>query len=166
MFRQANRQPKQRSWRQQCVEMLCCLLGLIWVGNPSFHSFSHLVDFPHQHPSGSTFSHDLDATSNKESSFYDSLLASTDDGQTHASWSSLPWSTVHAEPTPESSDEPGDNDDAPVFYVLEIEASVSETYVVSTAEDLLVIDDLCFESIGFSSLQELGTVSPRGPPVA
>lgn len=64
MYFKTERDAKQKSWRGQCVEMLCCLLGLIWVGNPNFHSFSHIVDLPHQHPTGSIYSHSPPPESN------------------------------------------------------------------------------------------------------
>ncbi|MGB1929434.1 MAG: hypothetical protein ACPHO8_08990 [Mariniblastus sp.] len=52
------RNREQKLWRRQGVGLLCCLLSFVWFGIPSFHSFCHFAELPHQHPSGSALSHD------------------------------------------------------------------------------------------------------------
>ena len=165
MHFEIERPAKQKSWRRQCVEMLWCLLALIWVANPNFHSFSHLIDLSHQHPTGSIYSHNLDP-GDLFVGFHESLLSN----QTHPNASlgdngPAARSTAWADPRSPNR-EPSDSD-APIFYMhlLEGEACCSVPYEVFINQDLPVLDEPNFECIGFFSAAQLGAISARGPPI-
>ena len=197
MYHNPQRHAKQTSWRRQCVEMLCCLLGLIWVGNPNFHSFSHIVDLPHQHPTGSIYSHS--PTTESSSLFFgnreyyshgpffieDEQRSSRSDlGDSFAGiHESLPSNQELSKGSPlgqedaaeratESDPEPPcrepSDSDAPFFFMhlLEIEACCSAPYEVFLEQAVPVLDEPNFESSGFFSSAELGTIGARGPPIS
>lgn len=182
----------QKSWQRQCVEMLCCLLGLICVANPNFHSFVHLFDVKHQHLAGSIYNHGADATSGSLAQYreyYSQGSFLTVDGQrfpqtdlragVNQSFSSNqgvpgdpffdqdgPETQSTTAPYPESPDREPSDSDAPFFYthVFETEACCLTPFELFLEQPLLVNDEPNFESIGLFSSDELGTIGARGPP--
>ena len=150
MYFKDERPAKQTSWRRQGLEMLCCLLVLIWFGNPNFHSFCHLVDLAHQHPTGSLFSH------SHTQDLSNSFLVDTGDTAERLSESD-PASPYR---------QPGDSD-APILHMhlLETEACCSVPYEVFLDQALPALDGPKFKRAEFFSSAELGTISARGPPI-
>ena len=151
MYFKDERPAKQTSWRRQALEMLCCLLVLIWFGNPNFHSFCHLVDLAHQHPAGSIFSHshtqDIPTTSLVDKRDVAERLTESDPASPYR--------------------QPG-NSDAPILYMhlLETEACSSVPYDVFLDQALPALDQPNLTSTEFISSAELGTIGARGPPIS
>ena len=158
---------KQMPWRRQGVGLLCCLLSLIWFGIPSFHSFCHFADLPHQHPSGSAFSHDH---SHGHDHSHDH------DHHSHDHHSHAPPKNAFADntkagenaphPDPELPHrEPSDNE-GPLFswQLLESDFCCSAQNSLSLNQAFPVFDEPNCFSNGFFSSAELGTIGARGPP--
>ena len=178
MYSSDDRVANHKSWRRQGLEMLFCLLGLIWVGNPNFHSFSHLVDLSHQHPNGSVYSHSQNSSETPAANLTEAPTAMVDAGDSLAKLDS---SLASHEPDSVASDAteangksspktPGrepDDSDAPFFYLhlLETEASCSASFEISLDLSLPLLDKPNFECVGLFSSAELGTIGARGPPV-
>ena len=150
MYFKADRRAKQTSWRRQVLEMLCGLLVLIWFGNPNFHSFCHLVNLGHQHPTGSVFSH------SHTQDLPNAALADNGDAAERLTESD-PASPYR---------QPGDSE-APILHMhlLETEVCCSAPYAVLLDLALPALDEPNFIRTGFFSSAELGTIGARGPPI-
>jgi len=181
MKTKVQRNRRQKPWRRQGVGLLCCLLSFIWFGIPSFHSFCHFADLPHQHPSGSAFSHD------HGHSHDDHGHSHGDHGHSHGDLnhshgdlnhshdlikSSLAGSENTAERTSEPNPErpyrePSDNE-GPLFtlQLLESETCCSAPHSLFLNQACPALDEANFHRIGFFSSAELGTIGARGPPIA
>ena len=179
MKTKVQRNRKQKSWRRQGVGLLCCLLSFIWFGIPSFHSFCHFADLPHQHPSGSAFSHDHghshddhDHSHGDHSHSHDNHGHSHDDHSHDLLKSSLAGSENAADSASEPNPgrpyrEPGDNE-GPVFtlQLLESETCCSAPNSLFLNQACPALDEANFHRIGFFSSAELGTIGARGPPIS
>lgn len=156
------------SWRRRVLGGVCCVLGLVWVGLPSFHSFCHFADLPHQHPTGSSYSHGHSHDGHDHHHGHDHTHPH-DHGHSHS----------HAAPakdlagkdarensqTPDSPDrEP--SDDAPFVFMqlLEAETVGAISSVVELDLDSPALEKTTHESSGLFSSVELGTIGARGPP--
>ena len=158
---------KQKSWRRQGVGMLCCLLGLIWVVNPSFHSLCHFVDLPHQHPDGSAFKHGHGHSHGHEHGHshgheHDHDLATS---ALVATESSTGRAVDHDPEAPHR--EPNDSD-GPCFFMqlLETETCCSVHNSLFLNRPTPALGESSFAKTGFFSSVELGTIGARGPPTS
>ena len=145
----------QKPWRRQGVGLLCCLLSIVWFGIPSFHSFCHFADLPHQHPSGSAFSHD-----HGHDHGHDLLKNSLASNGNAAESKSEPSSELPHR-------EPGDNE-GPEFslQLLDSETCCSAPNSLLLNQAFPAVSEVNIHCIGFFSSAELGTNGARGPPVS
>ena len=157
--------------------MLCCLLGLIWVANPNFHSISHIVDLQHRHPTDSVYRHSQTADSISLSDLEHQGLASDSspfNGQpstdgfagTNPVSGEGVQSDFVSESDPDSPAREPDDSDAPFFYLhlIEKEAVCSLQYEVDLVQAMPVLDKPNFECKSFFSSAESSTIGARGPP--
>ena len=149
---------KPKSWQRQGVGVLCCLLGLIWVGNPIFHSVCHLVDLPHQHPTGPAFGHGH-SHSHGHSHAHDMPSSRLSDEQTASE--QAPGSDPDS-PHREPSDSEG-----PLLFIqsLETETCCPAHHCLHRKQAPPALGTLNLDSVNFFSSAELGTSSARGPPI-
>ena len=162
---------KPSSWQRQGAGMLCCLLGLIWIGNPSFHSFCHLVDLPHQHPTGSAFSHGHGHDhSHSHGHDHDHDHGAGHSHHHDATTNDLADGRIAREPTPDTAPdapprEPSDSEGPFIFMQsLETETCCSANQCLTLKQALPALDLANLDSVDFFSSVELGTIGPRGPP--
>jgi len=151
----------RRSWRRQGVGILCCLLGMLWLSAPNFHSFSHLVGLPHQHPDGSVHSHGPGETANHRHPH-------SHGGSPHVH----PVGEEAAEGTTPSEqktpDREPDDRDAPLLnlHLLEMAGCDSDPYDLGLDQALPVSDEPSSTETRLFSSAQCGTLSARGPPLS
>ncbi len=169
---------KQKLWRRQSVGLLCCLLSFVWFGIPSFHSFCHFADLPHQHPSGSAFSHghshghhdhghhghdhshDHGHHDHSHHDHHDSIKSSLAGNETAGNGSGEPTSHLpHREPS---------DSEGPLFslQLLESESCCSAPPSLFLASACPVLGVANIHGLEFYSSAELGTIGARGPPIS
>ena len=162
------RNGEQKLWRRQGVGLLCCLLSFVWFGIPSFHSFCHFADLPHQHPSGSAFSHDHGHGhhghdhghhDHSHHDHHDSIKSSLAGNETAGNGSGEPSSDLpHREPS---------DSEGPLFslQLLESESCCSAPPSLFLASACPVLGEANIHGLEFYSSAELGTIGARGPPI-
>ena len=161
---------KSKSWQRQGLGVLCCLLGLIWAGNPIFHSVCHLVDLPHQHPTGPAFSHG-------HSHGHDHSHAhrhSHADGHSHTHDAPRsPSSNEQTASEPASGSDPDSphrapsDSEGPLLFMqsLETETCCAAHHRLRLKHAPPALGALDLDNVDFFSSAELGTSGARGPPV-
>ena len=165
---------KPKSWRRQGVGILCCLLGLIWVGHPIFHNVCHLVDLPHQHPEGSAFGHDHGQRHGHGRHHGHSHGHSHGHGHGHAHdvpSRHLPDDRLASGQTPGADPEsphrePSDGE-GPLLFMQSLETEIcgSADHCALLKQSPPALGVLNFDSVDFFSSAELGTIGARGPPI-
>ena len=174
MLSPVRRIAKPKSWQRQGVGVLCCLLGLIWVGTPIFHSLCHLIDLQHQHPTGSAFNHGHGSSHAHGHSHGHSHGHAHDHGHSHAR--DMP-SNRGADDQTALAQTPGSDPDSPhrepneskgpLLFIQSLETEtccpVHQRLLLKQAPPALGTFNL--DSVDFFSSAELGTSGARGPPI-
>ena len=161
---------KFKSWKSQATGVLCGLLGLIWAGNPIFHNVCHLIDLPHQHPTGPAFS---DGHSHGHGHGHSQ---GHHHGPGHSHTHLTPSSRLSDDATA-SEQNPGSDPDSPdrepkdsegpllLIQALEIETCCPMHHRLHLKQVPPALDTVNLDRFIFFSSVRLGATGARGPPI-
>lgn len=181
-----------RNRLQRRIAQLCCVLGLLFAFAPVIHGLCHVGELNHRHPAGSAHHHShgfgdrASGRSNGGHSHTDTAAkrqhnhGHDSDGHTHDSPHDHRGSGTESAPVQAAEREGADSDrgslpktpppvptddNAPIFVLLEIDASdqIAVDTKLSNAEICENFAVLQRDAPSFEI--EIGSVSPRGPPV-